>query len=172
MHDQPFEKVDARTLRIGVAVSRYHHEITDSMRDAAIESFVRSGGQRKNLAILNSPGSFELTAICQAMATTLDEDEEPAFDAVVALGCIIAGETDHNQFLGHAVAQGLTNIAVETGVPIAFGVLTCDTLPQARARSIDAAALGGVNKGSEAMLAAIQTVNAIRSLNQAGISHE
>ena len=164
------DKPDAQGLRIGIAVSRYHHEVTDSMRDAAIEAFVRSGGVKEHLTVTPTLGSFDLTAVCQAMATASGDDDEPAFDAIVALGCIIAGETEHNEYIGHAVAQGLTAITVKTGVPIAFGVLTCENLKQAWLRSMDAPAKGGLNKGAEAMLAAIQTANAVRTIHKAGIA--
>ncbi len=141
-------------LRIGVAVSRYHAEITDSMRDAAIEHFGTAGGADDDLHVVPTPGAYELVAISRAMAHC------GKLDAVVALGCIIAGETNHDEYLAAAVAHGLIDVTVATGVPVAFGVLTCQTLAQAQARS------GGEsgNKGTEAMAAAIEAARAVKSI--------
>ena len=162
------EKITAKGLRIGIAVSRYHAEITDSMRDAAVEAFTKAGGHAAKLIIAPAPGTFELTAICHALVH-LESDQDdpappPALDALVALGCVITGQTAHDEYIAQSVTQGLTALIVQTGVPIAFGILTCQNIEQARARSIEAAALGGANKGAEAMMAAIQTVNSIRML--------
>jgi 6,7-dimethyl-8-ribityllumazine synthase len=150
--------VDAAGLRIGVAVSRYHSEMTDSMRDAAIEMYVRAGGRPDDLMIVPTAGAFELPAICRAMAALQTRTGRPALDGAVAIGCIISGQTTHDQYLAQAVTHGLSTITAVTGFPIAFGVLTCQTIEQARARSILAGQPGSshrVNKGAEAMAAAI-----------------
>jgi len=165
MHDKTTSKANAQGLRIGIAVSRYHGEITTSMCDAAQEAFVRSGGAKENLTIVKTAGAFELTAVCRGFAALESRTGRPGFDAALALGCIISGETTHDQYLAQSVTQGLTAITVETGMPIGFGVLTCQSYDQAKARSIGAAASGGVNKGAEAMLAAIETVNALRAIS-------
>lgn len=160
----------AKGLRIGIAVSRYHSEVTQSMQKAAEEVFLRAGGDRKNLMTVQAPGSFELVAVSRALALIETDDEEPGIDAVVALGCIIAGQTTHDQYLAAAVAQGLINITVDCGVPVAFGVLTCQNLDQARVRAGLAPAEPGKpnsNKGAEAMIAAIEAANAVRGV-QAG----
>jgi 6,7-dimethyl-8-ribityllumazine synthase len=150
-HQTP--SLDARGLRIGIAVSGYHQAITHPLRDAAIATFIEAGGAEADMPIIAAPGSYELTAVCRALAHRGD------LDAVVALGCILTGETTHDHYLAQAVACGLTSITVATGVPVAFGVLTCQSLEQAKARA------GGLrgNKGTEAMSAAIQTVRAIRA---------
>lgn len=162
---------DATGLRIGIAVSRYHREITTSMRDAAVDAFVRSGGDAKNLTVMAASGTFELTAICRTLALMKTETGEPAHDAIVALGCVITGQTTHDTYIAHSVIQGLTAITVQIGVPIAFGVLTCQNLEQARARSVDALAAGGVNKGAEAMMAAIETARTLKTLD-AGVKEQ
>src|SRR5262249_14479307 len=138
---------DATGLRIGIAVSGYHRKITGALCEGAIQAFRDAGGRERDLLIVPAAGAFELTAVCRALAHRGD------LDAVVALGCIIAGQTRHDRYLAAAVAAGLTAITVETGVPVAFGVLTCDSLRQARQRA------GGKhgNKGAEAMAAAIET---------------
>ncbi len=148
--------VTASGLRIGIAVSRYHAEITSELKRGAETAFARAGGRREDLVVVETPGAFELIAICRALAQRDD------IDAVVALGCVIRGETTHDQAIVQAVTHGLSAIIVETGVPIGFGVLTCDSLEQARQRA------GGDkgNKGEEAMLAAIATVRAVEHIAQ------
>ncbi len=154
MYTKSKPSANAAGLRIGMAVSRYHVEITDAMRDAAVEHFQAAGGAERDLRIVPAAGAFELTAVCRALAG------RPGTDAVVAIGCVVSGETTHDRYLAAAVAQGLTAITVQTGVPVAFGVLTCSSLEQARARA------GGAkgNKGAEAMAAAIETAQALKAL--------
>lgn len=144
----------ASGLRIGVVVSVYHCDITGSMLGAALSAFEQAGGNRDDVEVIEAPGAFELIAISAALARRGD------LDAVVALGCIITGETTHDQHIATAVSSGIAHVIAETGVPIAFGVLTCQTMEQARARS------GGAkgNKGEEAMLAAIGAARAIKQV--------
>ena len=153
MYDTHKPDAAADGLRIGLAVSRYHAEITDAMRAAAVRQFIDAGGAEKDLRIVDVPGAFELTAVCRALAARGD------LDAIVAIGCIISGQTTHDRYIASAVAQGLTMITVQTGVPIAFGVLTCQGPEQARAR-----ASAKRNKGAEAMAAAIETCRAVRAV--------
>ena len=162
MHDQSSSPLDASALRIGIALSQYHGEITDSMCKAAVDVFEKSGGNPHNVHVLPAPGAFELTAICRAMAALVDRNGRPAFDALIALGCVIAGETNHDQFIAQSVVHGLTTITVQTGIPIAFGVLTCQTIEQARARSSSIKIR--MNKGAEAMTAAIQSAATIKMI--------
>jgi 6,7-dimethyl-8-ribityllumazine synthase len=146
--------LEAHGLRVAVAVSEYHAALTHAMRDAAVECFLRAGGSQSNLQVVAAPGSFELVAICRALAA------QRQFDAIVAIGCIIAGETTHDRHLASGVVAGLTQITVGTGVPIAMGVLTCQTMAQARARA--GGAVG--NKGHEAMAAAIHVAQTLRGI--------
>lgn len=154
-HDSP-TNVDATDLRIAVAVSRYHAEVTDALRAGAADRHAAQGGT--DLEVIETPGAFELVAVCRALAHRGD------LDGVVALGCVITGETDHDRYINEAVSHGLTQITVDTGTPIAFGVLTCGTLEQARARA------GGEhgNKGDEAMTAVLETVATIRAIASRG----
>ncbi|MCI0366504.1 MAG: 6,7-dimethyl-8-ribityllumazine synthase [Phycisphaerales bacterium] len=145
-------------------VSRYHPDITGSMRDAAVKAFGEAGGVPEHMMVVDAAGAWELTPICRALAMKETRAGRPEFDAVVAIGCLIAGETAHDQHIARSVTQGLTDIMVETGTPIAFGVLTCQTIEQAKARSIKAGAKGGMNKGAEAMLAAIHACNSIKAI--------
>ncbi len=146
--------VDARGLRVGMATSAYHAEITAAMEAAAVEAFVEAGGRTEDLRRVASPGAFELVAIASALAA------RPDIDAVVALGCIVRGETRHDRVLADAVAGGLASIAAARAKPVAFGVLTVERSKEARERA------GGAkgNKGREAMLAALVAARAIESV--------
>ena len=156
MYGENQPETSASGLRVAVVVSRYHASITDAMCGSATACFRSAGGGADDLEIVYAPGAFELTAICRALAARGD------CDAVVALGCVISGETEHDRYIASAVATGLTMITVQTGVPVAFGVLTCRSLEQARARA------GGDrgNKGAEAMAAAIETARTLRMLRR------
>ena len=154
MYTEVKTTASAEGLRIGVVVSRYHEKITTALRDAAIEKFLEAGGKEADLKVTSTPGAFELPVIAHALIKAGD------LDAVVTIGCVLAGETTHDRYIAHAVAGGLAEITIQTGVPIAFGLLTCQTMAQAKARS------GGEvgNKGAEAMAAAIETVNTLRAI--------
>ena len=131
---------------IAVVYSRYNHSITESLVLAAVETCAERTGYTP--AVFEAPGSYELTALCMAAART------GRFDGIVALGCIIKGETSHDQHIAQAVAHGLTNVTLLTDVPVAFGVLTTNNAKQARER----AGLGkdpSANKGHEAMTAVL-----------------
>lgn len=132
-------------------VSRYNTSVTGVMLEGAIGAYAARGGDEDQLAILEVPGAFELTAVAAAAAGS------EMYDAVVCLGCIIKGETEHDRHIASAVAKGLTDITLATGVPVAFGVLTTNTNEQALARA------GGDkgNKGAEAMDAALDAADAI-----------
>ena len=151
MYRQLKPNAGAAGLRVGLAVSSYHAQITAAMQDAAIKQFTDAGGAPDDLQVVPTAGAFELTAVCRALAARGD------VDAVVAIGCIVSGETMHDRYLAASVAHGLTMITVETGVPVAFGVLTCQTLEQARARACGDKA----SKGAEAMAAAIETAHTV-----------
>ena len=170
MHDTSATKLDASNLRIGIAVSRYHGEITAALLKGATQSFRDVGGRDEAIETFDVPGTWELTGICRAIAMLESGEGRPTFDAIVALGCILTGETTHDQYIAQSVTQGLTAITIETGTPIAFGVLTCQTIEQARARAGLAArpgAHGGTaNKGVEAMQAAIAAALAVRRIRE------
>lgn len=142
----------AAQLRIGLVVSQYHSEVTNSLRDGALEAFKSAGGKEENLFEISAPGTFELPAISAALA------RRRIIDAVVALGCVISGETTHDQYISTSVSNALANLATETEKPIGFGVLTCQSINQAKARA------GGDkgNKGNDTMAAVIEAVHSVR----------
>lgn len=133
--------------RVAIVVSLYTRTVTDALLVGARTEYASRGGQPANLSIYEASGAFELVPLALAAAMT------NRFSAVVALACIIKGETSHDQVLGHAVTQGLVAVTLQTGVPVGLGVLTVDTPAQAEARA------GGThgNKGQEAMAAALDT---------------
>ena len=149
----PGPLADATAFRFAVIVSRFNETVTGSLRDAAAAALKDAGAT--NVQILSVPGAFELPQAARAAA------ESGRFDAVVCLGCIIRGETPHFEYIASAVAHGITDAAGDTGIPMAFGVLTTDTMEQAAARS----GPGPDNKGREAAAAAIEMAALYRSLS-------
>jgi 6,7-dimethyl-8-ribityllumazine synthase len=137
---------DASAFRFAVIVSRFNETITGSLRDAAVAALKEAGAAADHVQVFAVPGAFEIPQAARAAAET------GRFDAVVCLGCVIRGETPHFEYIASAVAHGITAAAGETGVPMAFGVLTTDTMEQASARS----GPGADNKGREAAAAAIE----------------
>lgn len=139
---------------MAIVTSRYNGSVTGRLREGAVCAYRERGGSLDHLALLEAPGAYELVAVANAAA----RDERYA--AVVCLGCVIKGETDHDRYINQAVAQGLAAITVATGKPVAFGLLTVGTPAQAEARA------GGAkgNKGAEAMNAALDTLGVIRAL--------
>lgn len=141
---------------VAVVVSRYNQSVTFRLRDGALAAYQRAypdapGG---SVVLVDAPGAYELPALSLACART------GRFEGVVALGCLIKGETSHDRYIAEAVAGGLVQVTVATGIPAAFGVLTVDTPQQAEDRA------GGVhgNKGEEAMTALLDTIDQFRML--------
>ncbi len=147
---------DARSLRIGIAVSRYHSWSTDKLLEGAIARFGRLGGLEDDLLVVPVSGTWELTSVVRALC------ESGELDGVVALGVVIQGETPHFQFICDGVTAGLTQTTVESGVPIGFGVLTCNSAEEVEARS------GGEvgNKGAEALQAVVESAQAIQAIQE------
>jgi 6,7-dimethyl-8-ribityllumazine synthase len=145
---------DASPFRFAVIVSRFNEGVTSSLRDAAVAALKEAGATDTHVQELSVPGAFEIPQAARAAA------ESGRFDAIICLGCIIRGETPHFDYIASAVAHGITDAAGETGVPMAFGVLTTDNLEQAAARS----GPGPDNKGREAAAAAIEMAMLYKSL--------
>ncbi|HUO35592.1 MAG TPA: 6,7-dimethyl-8-ribityllumazine synthase [Candidatus Acidoferrum sp.] len=145
-HDSFRGSLSAEGLRFGVAVSQFNSFITDRLLAGAVDALERAGAKEKQIEIVRVPGSFELPIAAKKMAGT------GRFDSLIAIGCILRGETAHYDHVASETARGIQLAQLDTGVPIAFCVLTCDTLEQA----IDRAGLKSGNKGYEAGLAAIE----------------
>ena len=131
--------LEARGLKLGILCARWNPTITDALLRSALETLEARGARAEDSLLVRVPGAFE----------------KP--DALIALCAIVRGETTHHDVLGHAVAGALAALSAETGVPIGFGLLTCDTMQQARAR---------VSKGGEAVDAAIEMANLRRRLRR------
>jgi len=144
--------------RYAIVVSRYHEEITRRLLDGATGTLMRHGMDEDRLTVAWAPGAYELPVVADQLAKT------GRYEAVIALGAVVQGDTDHHDYINHAVAQGLSSTSLNTGVPVLFGVLTCRNMEQAMAR-----AGGSVgNKGAEAALAAIETVSVLHQIQEAG----
>ena len=141
--------LDANGLRFGVVCARWNPTVTDALLATALETLKRRGAREQDVSIARVPGAFELPAGAKALADAAKPH------ALIALAAIVRGETTHHEVLGHAVASALASLSVETGLPIGFGVLTCDTMEQARRRT---------DKGIEAAESAIEMANLRRHL--------
>ena len=141
-----------------VVVSRFNELVTGRLRDGAVDTLRRHGVTEERITVVHVPGSFEIPLVAQALARS------GKYVAVCCLGAVIEGETSHNQYINQQVAGGIMRASLETGIPITFGVLTCQTLEQAMNRA------GGKvgNKGAEAALAAIELVSTLKKLAGAG----
>jgi 6,7-dimethyl-8-ribityllumazine synthase len=136
---------------VAVVVSTYNATVTERLREGAIAAYVAGGGSPEGIHVYPAPGAFELPAVAMAAAMS------GKFVGVVALGCLIKGETPHDRIIADAVAGGLIDVTIASGVPVTFGVLTVDTAEQALARA------GGAegNKGADAMLALLGTIGSM-----------
>ncbi len=141
--------LSAAGKRFGVVVSRFNAFITERLLAGALDALRRAGAKNEDIRVVRVPGAFEIPSAARAVA------KGGAVDAVICIGCIIRGETSHYEHIATEVTRGIGQSAQETGVPHAYGVLTCDNLEQA----IDRAGLKAGNKGFEAALAAVEMAN-------------
>jgi 6,7-dimethyl-8-ribityllumazine synthase len=157
LHGQPVAlegDLSAAGMRFAVITTRWNTVITDRLLQGSLDALHRSGAARHDIEIVRVPGAWEIPSA----ARTLAESEK--FDAIVTLGCLLRGETAHYEAIYTEVARGIGQSQQETGIPHAFGVLTCETLEQA----LDRAGLKAGNKGFEAAIAAIEMVSIQRKL--------
>ncbi len=147
--------LDAEGLRFGIVVSRFNAFITDRLLAGTLDALTRAGANENQIEIVRVPGSFEIPLTAKKMAGN------GRFDAIVCIGCVLRGETSHYDYVASETARGIQLAQLDTGVPMGFCVLTCDTLEQA----IDRAGLKGGNKGYEAGLAAIEMARLLRNLS-------
>lgn len=141
---------------IAVVVARFNDFITQHMLCGAVEAFEQCGGERDQLLVAHVPGSLELPVTAKKLAET------GKYAAVVCLGCVIRGGTDHFEHVCEQTAQGIREVATQTGVPCIFGVLTCDSLEQALQR----AGVKMGNQGRSAMLAALEMADLLRVIER------
>ena len=150
--------LSALGMKFAIVVSRWNAVITDRLLDGALDALLRSGAQRSEIQVVRVPGAWEIPAAARAIA------QAGQVSAIVALGCLLRGETAHYEAIYNEVARGLGQSQQETGIPHSFGVLTCETLEQA----LDRAGIKAGNKGFEAAAAAIEMVSLKRKMTQGG----
>jgi len=144
--------LSAKGLRLAIVVSRFNSFITERLLSGALDALERAGADEKKIEVVRVPGSFEIPVAAKRLAQT------GRYDALICLGCIIRGDTQHFDFISAEVTRGIQLVAVETGVPVAFGVLTTDTLEQA----VDRAGAKSGNKGAEAALSAVEMATLLK----------
>jgi 6,7-dimethyl-8-ribityllumazine synthase len=146
--------LDAKGLRFAIVASRFNSFITERLISGALDALHRSGASDDNVEMIRVPGSWEMPV---AVSTVLAQKRH---DAIVCLGAVIRGETPHFDYIAAEVAKGLAQASLATGIPVAFGVLTTNSLDQA----IDRAGAKSGNKGFEAAMTAIEMANLLRQL--------
>jgi 6,7-dimethyl-8-ribityllumazine synthase len=157
LHNQPAAiegDLSAANMRFAIVTTRWNTVITDRLLQGSLDALHRSGAAKNDIEIVRVPGAWEVPSAARTLA------ESKKFDAIITLGCLLRGETAHYEAIYNEVARGIGQSQQETGVPHAFGVLTCETLEQA----LDRAGLKAGNKGFEAATAAIEMVSIQRKL--------
>ncbi|QQE10204.1 6,7-dimethyl-8-ribityllumazine synthase [Planctomycetota bacterium] len=144
----------ATDAKVAIVTARFNEFITDRLTVAAINTWERLGGKAENLTSAHVPGAVELAVTAKKLAET------GKYEAVICLGCVIRGETDHYDHVVDQSAIGIREVGVQTGVPCIFGVLTCDTLEQA----IDRAGTKMGNAGRSAMMTAVEMANLLKKI--------
>lgn len=148
----------AKGLRFAVVASRFNEFVTERLLAGAIDALARHGASESDITVVRTPGSFEMPMVARRLA------QSGRFDAIVAVGAVIRGGTPHFEYVAAEVSKGLAQVALESGVPVGFGVLTTDTIEQA----IERAGTKAGNKGFDAALAAIETANLLRAIDAPG----
>jgi len=149
--------LSAAGLRFAIVVSRFNSFITERLLGGAMDALTRAGAGPEAIDVIKVPGSWEVPIVAGEVA------RQHRYDAVICLSAVIRGETPHFDYVAAEAAKGIAHVAAETGVPVAFGVLTTNTLEQA----IDRAGAKGGNKGFDAAMTAIEMANLLRTLRQA-----
>ncbi len=147
-------ELTGKGIKIGIVVSRFNSFITSRLLDGALDILRRHEVSDDDISVYWVPGSFEIPLVAKKLASS------SRFDAVLALGAVIRGETPHFNYVASEVTKGIAQTMLNTGVPIAFGVLTTDTLEQA----IDRAGVKAGNKGAEAAVSALEMVNLLKKI--------
>jgi 6,7-dimethyl-8-ribityllumazine synthase len=140
--------------RFGLAVARFNSFVVESLLAGAVDTIKRHGGSEGDIEVVRAPGAFELPLVIQRMA------QSKQYDAIIALGAVIRGGTPHFDYVAGECVKGMSSVMLQQDVPVAFGVLTVDTIEQA----IERAGTKAGNKGAEAAASAIEMVNLLRNL--------
>lgn len=140
------KKLDGKGIRVAVVQARFNEKITSGLLRGCLEGLRECAVQKKNIKVVEVPGSFEISFVASQLA------KSGKYDVIIALGAVMKGETKHDEYIANAVAYGITKVSIATGVPVIFGVITPNNLEQAVVRSSD----NKQNKGYEAALTAIE----------------
>jgi 6,7-dimethyl-8-ribityllumazine synthase len=147
-------KIRAEGLRFGIVVSRFNSFITERLLEGTLDALRRNGAKEEAIDIYRTPGSFEIPAVVKRLA------ERNSYDAIICLGAVIRGATPHFTYISAEVTKGIAQLALESAIPIAYGIITADTIEQA----IERAGTKAGNKGWDAALSAIEMANLYREL--------
>ncbi|UFS71202.1 6,7-dimethyl-8-ribityllumazine synthase [Geomonas sp. RF6] len=147
-------KLTAEGMSFGIIVGRFNSFIGERLLEGALDALVRHGADDARITVARVPGAFEIPIAAKKMAAT------GSYDAVICLGAVIRGSTPHFDYVASEVAKGIAHVTLDSGVPISFGVLTTDTIEQA----VERAGTKAGNKGFDAAVTAIETVNVLREI--------
>lgn len=155
MSDELRGALNGAGLKVGIAAARFNDAIVDRLIAGAEDGLVRHGVSADDISVVRCPGSWELPLICQRLA------ESKTYDAIIALGCVIRGDTAHFDYVAGQSCSGIARVALDAGIPVIFGVLTTETVEQA----MDRAGIKLGNKGYESAEAAIEMVNVLKAIS-------
>lgn len=144
----------AENIKFAIVVGRFNSLITERLLEGAIDCIIRHNGKEENIDIIRVPGSFEIPLTAKKLAKT------GKYDAIICLGAVIRGATPHFDYVASEVTKGIAQVSLETEIPIAYGILTTDTIEQA----VERAGTKMGNKGFDAALTAIEMVNVLRQI--------
>ena len=154
MHKTFEGNLDAKGLRVGLLVSRFNSFISDRLVEGAIDGLLRHNAEKEDINIVRVPGAYEIPPAAKKMA------ESGRYDAIVCLGAVIRGATPHFDYVSAEVSKGVASVSLDSGIPVAFGVLTTETIEQA----IERAGSKAGNKGFDAAMAAVEMANLYKAL--------
>ena len=147
-------KLHAAGLKIGIVLSRFNQFISERLLEGALDALYKMGAEEKDISIYKVPGSFEIPVLAKKLA------KAGKVNGILCIGTLIRGDTPHFEFLSAEVTKGLAQIAMEDGIPVSYGILTVDTIEQ----GIERAGTKAGNKGFDAAIAAIETVNLMEQI--------
>ena len=148
-------KLNAEGLRVGIVVGRFNSFIGERLLEGALDALIRHGADDTKITVARVPGAFEIPLATQKMA------QSGKYDALICLGAVIRGSTPHFDYVASEVSKGIAHVSLETGVPVAFGVLTVDTIEQA----IERAGTKAGNKGFDAAMTVIEVANLFKEMD-------
>ncbi len=146
--------LEAKNYRFGIIVSRFNSFISDRLLEGTIDTLTRHGAAKEQMTVVKAPGAFELPLVAKKMV------DSKKYDALICLGAVIRGGTPHFEYVSSEMTKGIASVSLEAGLPIAFGVLTTDSVEQA----IERAGTKAGNKGVEAAISAIEMVNLLEAV--------